>query len=186
MRPRLTILGMMALIGLAGVGLVGLRSATALWASAVFSLTAAALTAATIGAALGRRTCLGFAIAGWAYILAVFGLWPEPNGVTAPPFLTKSLMDYFQPPVYPGSFLFPEGKREVFHDPGPAGEAAFEAPPMVVSGDPPVKAPFRGRTINLLHYRRIGHSLAAILCGLLGSLAATAFSTRGRDAGGGS
>jgi hypothetical protein len=186
MRPRLTILAMLAMIGLAGVGLAGLRSATPLWASAVFSLTVAGLSAVTVGAAMGRRPCLGFAVFGWAYLLAVFGLWPEPNGVTAPPFLTKALMDYFQPPVHQGSFWFPEGTGEMFHEPGPAGEAAYETPRMVPSGVPPITAPFRGRTVNLLHYRRIGHCLAAILCGLLGSPVATAFSTRGGGAGGGS
>jgi hypothetical protein len=176
MRPRLTILGMMALIGLAGVGLVGLRSATPLWASAVFSLTVAALTAATIGAALGRRDCVGFAIAGWAYMLAVFGLWPESNGVTAPPVLTKALMDYFQPDTNTPAVMT--------IDPGPRGELATEVKQVVVlPGVPGLTrlGPFTGRVINRLHYRRIGHCLAAIVCGLLGCLVATAFSARGRE-----
>jgi hypothetical protein len=175
MRPRLTILGMMALIGVMGVGLVGLRTATPLWASAIFTLTVAALTATTIGAALGRRTCLGFSIAGWAYMLAVFGLWPEPNGVTAPPVLTKALMDYFQPDTNTPAVV-------MTIDPGPQGESATEVKQVVVlPGVPGLTrlGPFTGRVINRLHYRRIGHCLAAILCGLLGSLVATVFAIRG-------
>jgi hypothetical protein len=175
MRPRFTILGMMALVGFAGVGLVGLRSATPLWASAVFTLALATLTAATVGAAMGRRTCLGFAIFGWAYLLAVFGLWPEANGVTAPPFLTKALLDYLQPDTNTPAVMTV--------DPGPRGESATEVTQVVsIPGGPGSIArlgPFSGRVINRLHYRRIGHSLAAVLCGLLGSLVATAFSIRG-------
>jgi hypothetical protein len=39
-------------------------------------------------------------------------------------------------------------------------------------------APFTGRHVNLLHFRRIGHTLAAIIFALLGSVVGALFASR--------
>src|SRR5262249_23261991 len=90
-----------ATVLLLAVGFAGLRTATPLWASAVFTLAVALLATASLGAAAGRgrpRTaCLGFGLFGWVYLLTTFWFWPGPNGVSAPPLLTKALLDALQP-----------------------------------------------------------------------------------------
>lgn len=175
--PRVRIWWLMALVLLLAVGFAGLHAATALWASAVFTLTVTLLAAGLLGVAASRgwrRTaCLGFSIFGWVYFLATFWLWPGPNGVSAPPFLTKALMDAVRPDS--------NAPATMTVDPGPAGEMRVEPPPMVSTpvpgrGNISTLAPYAGRVVNLLHYRRIAHTLAAIAFGLLGGLLATLLS----------
>ncbi len=177
MRARFSIAGLMVAVLLLAVGFAGLRTATALWASAVFTLTVTLLATALLGAAASRgrlrMACLGFSIFGWVYLLTTFWLWPGPNGVSPPPFLTKALLDAVQPASKTPAVMTV--------DPGPAGEMRTESPPMVNTIIPgtvnlATSAPFAGRVINLLHYRRIGHTLAAVAFGLLGGLLATLFS----------
>jgi hypothetical protein len=110
---------------------------------------------------------LGFGVFGWTFLLATFWLWPGPNGVTAPPFLTKALLDYFQPSSNTAAVMW--------IDTGPAGEMSTDTPPMVTTKVPgtanfTTMTRFAGRVVNRLHYRRIGHALAAIVFGLLGAL----------------
>lgn len=115
--------------------------------------------------------CLGFSLFGWVYLLTTFWLWPGPNGVSAPPFLTKALLDAVQPPL--------QTPTAMTTDPGPVGEMSTEPPPMVPTTIRPgltALRPYAGRVVNLLHYRRIGHILAAIAFGLLGSLLGSIFS----------
>jgi hypothetical protein len=161
----------MAVVLALAVGFTGLRTATALWASAVFTLTVTLLTTALLGAIASRgrprMACLGFSIFGWIYLLTTFWLWPGPNGVSAPPYLTKALLDAIQP--------VPQTTTTMTIDPGPGGEMRAELPPMVTTplrGSPNMStiAPYTGRVVNLLHYRRIGHMLAAIAFGLVGGL----------------
>ena len=188
MRARLSIAGLMAVVLLLAVGFAGLRAATALWASAMFTLAVALLAAAALGAAAirgrPRMASLGFSLFGWVYLLSTFALWPGPNGVSAPPFLTKALLDALQPAAKPPAAMT--------IDPGPAGEMRTETPQIVPTflpgnGNIAVLVPFGGRVVNLLHYRRIGHTLAALAFGLLGGLLGGILSTRGdgrrRDAG---
>jgi hypothetical protein len=156
MQIRFSIAGLMTAVPLLAVGFASLRTASALWASAVFTLTVTLLAAATLGAVAcrgrSRIAWLGFGVFGWTYLRATFWVWPAPNGVTAPPFLTKALLDYFQPPSNTAALIW--------IDSGLAGEMSTEAPPF--SG--------RVRVVNRLHYRLIGHTLAAIVLGLLGTL----------------
>jgi hypothetical protein len=93
--------------------------------------------------------------------------------VSAPPFLTKALLDAIQP--------VSKTSAAMTFDPGPAGEMRVQPPPMVATripgrGNISTMAPYAGRVVNLLHYRRIGHMLAAVAFGLLGGLLATLFS----------
>jgi hypothetical protein len=74
-------------------------------------------------------------------------------------------------------------------DPGPTGEISPEPPPIVATPAPGSStlvsmAPFAGRVVNRLHYRRIGHTLAAIVFGLLGALLGTLYAARSEAADG--
>ena len=173
MRVRFSIAGVMVVVLLLAVGFAGLRTASAIWASAVFTLTVTLLAGAMLGAVAcrgpSRIAWLGFGVFGWTYLLATFWLWPGPNGVSAPPFLTKALLDSFQPSLRTAGVIT--------LDPGPTGEMSTEPPPMPMS-----PRRFAGRIVNLLHYRRIGHTLAAIVFGLLGALLGTLFSARSETA----
>ncbi|MHC5542062.1 hypothetical protein ACYOEI_27900 [Singulisphaera rosea] len=175
----------MVVVLLLAIGFAGLRTASALWASALFTFTLTLFTAALLGVATSRgrsrMTFLGFSIFGWAYLLTTFWLWPVPNGVTAPPFLTKALLDAVQPSSNTPTVMT--------IDRGPAGEMSTEPPPMVPTTVPGTRnvvttAPYTGRVVNLHHYRRIGHILAAILFGLLGSLLGRTFYALGEASDG--
>ena len=100
-RVRFSIAGLMAAVFILAVGFAGLRAASLLWASALFTSAVTLLLSAVLGAAAcqgpSRMPWLGFGVFGWTYLLATFWLWPAPNGITAPPLLTKALLDYFQP-----------------------------------------------------------------------------------------
>src|SRR4051794_24921422 len=97
-RFRFTLAQLMAAVIFIGLGFAALRSAPRLVASAVFTLTVAVLSAAILGA-MARRgrvrmTWAGFALFGWTYLGTTFGPWADGNGVTAPPYVTKWVLDY--------------------------------------------------------------------------------------------
>jgi len=161
------------------VGFAGLRAASPLWASAVFTIAETLFAAAILGAATCRgpsqTAWLGFGVFGWTYLLATFWLWPAPNGVTAPPFLTKALLDFFQPSSNTAAVMF--------IDTAPPGELSTEPTLMVGSiaartRNLAATTPFVPRVVNRFHYRRIGHTLAAIVFGLLGAVLSTILSAR--------
>jgi hypothetical protein len=177
LKARVSIAGLMAAVLLLAIGFAGLHTASALWASAIFTFTITLLAAALLGAAASRgryrMACLGFGLFGWVYLLTTFWLWPGPNGVSAPPFLTKALLDAVQPPS--------KTPTAMTIDRGPVGEMSTEPPPHVATTVPGTRnmvtsAPYTGRVVNLHHYRRIGHMLAAIAFGLLGGLLGSIFS----------
>src|SRR4051812_10405378 len=97
-RPRFTLAHLMAVVLFLGLGFAALRSGSLLWASATFTLTVAALSAAILGA-MARRgrvrmTWAGFALFGWVYLGTTFGPWADGNGVKAPPYVTRWVLDY--------------------------------------------------------------------------------------------
>ena len=148
MKPRLSILGLMAVVLFVAVGFAALRSTSALWASAVFTLTVALLSASILGAVARRGDARlpwhGFAVFGWAYLLTTFWLWPEPNGVTAPPYLSKHLIDYFQPSTANARTTCSNQAHT---------EMATESPPMLPQRTPgtahlATMAPFTGRVVQ--------------------------------------
>jgi hypothetical protein len=176
---RFSIAGLMAAVLFLAVGFAGLRAASPLWASGIFTMTVTVFAGAIVGAAAcqgpSRFALLGFGIFGWTYLLATFWLWPAPNGVTPPPFLTKALLDYFQPSSNTAAVMW--------IDTVPAGEMSTDSPPMVTTKVPgtanlATMTRFAGRVVNRLHYRRIGHTLAAIFFGLLGALLGAVLSGR--------
>jgi hypothetical protein len=77
---RLSIGGLMGLVGLLAFGLVNLMRPSDLGASAFFSLTALLLVVAALRAvAIGRAFWAGFAICGWAhFLLAFWAKAPQP------------------------------------------------------------------------------------------------------------
>jgi hypothetical protein len=180
MRVRFSIAGLMTVVFIFAVGFAGLRAASPLWASAMFTITFALLVAAILGCAACRgpvrMAWIGFAVFGWTYLLATFCLWPGSNGVTAPPFLTKALLEYSRPL---------HSAAVITLDPGPTGEQTTEYVPtlgmragtMIPAGPPPGV-----RVVNLLHYRRIGHCLASIVCGIAGAVLGMLFSARAETA----
>ena len=161
----------MGVVLLLAVGFAGLPAASPLWASGIFTMAVTVFAGAIVGAAAcrgpSRFAWLGFGFFGWTYLLATFWLWPGPNGVTAPPILTKALLDYFQPSS--------NSRAVMWIDTAAAGEMSTDSTPMVSTPVPgfvnlATSAPFTGRVVNRHHYRRIGHTLAAIVFGLLGAL----------------
>ena len=169
-RIRYSIAGLMTVVLLIALGLAGLRDTSTVWASAVFSLTVILLATAILGAATcsgpSRMACLGFGLFGGTYLLAAFWLWPVPNGVTAPPLLSKLLLDWLQPSVKTPTVMT--------IDRGQPGELSFVPIPNVWTTVPgtvniTTSAPFTGRVINLHNYRRIGHVLASIMLGCVGA-----------------
>ena len=98
-RLRFTLAQLMATVIFIGLGFAAIRSASLLWASAVFTLTVVVLSAAILGAMArrgrARMTWAGFALFGWIYLGTTFGPWATVNGVTAPPYVTRWGLDYW-------------------------------------------------------------------------------------------
>jgi hypothetical protein len=173
MRLRFSIASLIAVTLLCGVGLAALYEATLLWASALFTLAMGLLCTALLFTLIGRgrrrATWAGFAIFGGTYLLTTFWLWPGPNGVTAPPYVTEVLIDSYQPAWSNASVTVIDSAQ--------SGETTLD-PSMTRIPAPP------GRVVNLQHYRRIGHTLAAILCGIVGALMGRSFAADDRREGG--
>jgi hypothetical protein len=158
MRLRFSIAGLLGFVLLCGIGMAALHEATLLWASALFTLAVGLLCTAMLFAIVRhgrwRATGGGFAIFGWTYLLTTFWVWPAPNGVTAPPYLSEILIDSFPPSRLDAAVTWV--------DTGRPGEMPLDYSKI----GPPSPA----RVVNRLHYRRIAHTLAAILCGYIGAL----------------
>ena len=148
-RLRITLAQLMAIVLFIGFGFAALRSASALWASAVFTLTVAVLSAAILGAMArrgrARMTWAGFALFGWIYFGTTFGPWADGNGVKAPPYVTRWVLDYWD-----------AAKR------GPVSRLDLMPGEVLFSPFPPV--------LNPSHFLRVGHCLAALLFGLVGAV----------------
>jgi hypothetical protein len=165
---RFTLAQLMAIVLLVGVGLVALRSASVLWSSVVFTLTVGVLSAAILGAMArrgrARMTWAGFALFGWIYLGTTFGPWAAGNGVTAPPYVTRWALDYWDAKLFSGGPM-----KANWTDTAPSGEmlfARFPLPPGLAF--PP----------DAFQFRRIGHCLAAIPVGLVGAVIGRLLSTR--------
>jgi len=169
---RFTIAGLMAVVLVFAIGFAGLRLASSFWASGLFTATVVVLASAVVAVALSRGRAqavwLGFTGFGWTYLLATFWLWPVPNGVTAPPLLTKALIDDFQPNAQFGTLMTV--------DTGPRGEPVIEQQEMQLVQM--AGKTFKARIIDLIQYRRIAHTLAAIAFGILGALVGVLITVR--------
>jgi hypothetical protein len=148
-RLRFTLAQLMAAVVFIGLGFAALRSASLLWASAVFTLTVAVLSMAVLGAMArrgrARMPWVGFALFGWIYLGTAFGPWADANGVGAPPYVTRWVLDYWD-----------AAKR------GPVSRMDLLPGEVLFSPFPPV--------LNPRHFLRVGHCLAALLFGLVGAV----------------
>jgi hypothetical protein len=169
-RLRFTLAQSMAIVILIGVGLAALRSASALWSSALFTLTVVVLSAAILGAMAfrgrARMTWAGFALFGWIYLGTAFGPWAEGNGLKAPPYVTRWVLDYTSQRSWYANRI----------DTGVPGEVLFPAPSIMYGMGGGMKsgqvsgAPAPVVLVDMFHFRRIGHCIAAIVFGLIGAL----------------
>jgi hypothetical protein len=170
-RLRFTLAQLMAAVIFIGLGFAALRSASLLWASAVFTLTVAVLSAAILGAMArrgrARMTWAGFALFGWIYFGTTFGPWADGNGVKAPPYMTRWVLDYTAVRLLNTNWRV---------DSGMSGEVLFlPFPTRGIGGGmgggvpgPPAAVPLVPH--DAFHFRRIGHCLMAILFGLVGAV----------------
>jgi hypothetical protein len=193
-RLRISIAALMGLVLFVGVGFAALKNPTIVWASALFTLVVTLLAVATVGGLVrqgrSRAAFIGAAVFGWSYVGIAFGLGSSGNGATPPPFLTKALMDSQRrvqernspPGLFGEEDPFGEDVPEiptkmrvsqvVFEKPsGPARESLAANPP-----DSP--SPIVGPPLNWLNHRRVGHSLGAILFGLVGAAVGRALAAR--------
>jgi hypothetical protein len=153
-RVRLTVGWLMAAVAFVAVGTAALRAASARWEQAVFTLTLGVLLTSILGAVysrgLRRTFWLGFALFGWAYWVLIFGPWF--NTFTSPHLASSRLIFdlcnlVHPPPVFQGTIGF--GTTEDF-----ISRASFKTQE---------------------NFRRIAHSLTALLSALLGGLIALRF-----------
>jgi hypothetical protein len=159
MRPRFSLAALMVIVVVAGVGFAAMRSSTTLWASEIFTLTLGMLLVGAFGAMAHRgRTRLtwaGFALFGWAYLLAVFGPWADPNGATVPPLLTTRLLQQIGPQVLGSQW---------------GASAGYMGETDVVIAGVTVRSP--------RHFPGIGHCFSALVFGLIGDGVGRTFAPR--------
>jgi hypothetical protein len=160
----------MAVVLFIGLGFAALRSASPLLASAVFTLTVAILSAAVLGAMArrgrARMIWAGFALFGWIYLGTTFGPWEAGNGVTAPPYVTRWALDYWD------AKLWSVGPVQIGRmETGPSGEMLFPRYPPVVL--PPSLPP------DAFQFRRIGHCCVTILFGVAGAVLGRLLAVKG-------
>lgn len=95
MKPRLTILGLMALVLYAAVVSAALRNPTPLWSSALYTLTGLSFLAGVVCSARhegpGRDFWLGYGVFGLGHLVAAY--WPSAVPAVAPQLLTAALSD---------------------------------------------------------------------------------------------
>jgi len=171
MRLRFSIASLLAAIVFCGISLAALRTPSALWASAVFTAVVGVLSAAILGAIASRGrsrlTRSGLALFGWIYLAIAFGPWPF-NRDGPPPLLPVPLLATIQDFIvsYGDSAYFMEDRR---NPQDWIADLHWSGGPVAGNVLPP--PPFGGyKTISLIHYRQISHTLGAALFGLIGAL----------------
>lgn len=171
-RLRFTLAQLMAIVLFIGIGFAAVRASSLLWASAVFTLTVAVLSAGILAAMVrkgrARLTWAGFALFGWVYLGTTFGPWTAANGVGAPPYVTRWGLDYWDSKLSgSGPLQANRGPLQANRiDTAPPGEVLYPRYPL------PLFPP------DSFHFRRIGHSLAAILFGLVGAVVGRLLATK--------
>jgi hypothetical protein len=182
----------LAITGIVGVALAALRDPSYLWANVTFSITLTVLVLAVINALYGRGArrahWLGFALCGWSYfmICSVPGL----RDSLCPRPVTEVILDLLYPHVAPLAKLPPPAPGMAGNPSGliiqmarqPGGEF------RLVGANPPAPAsrwsawsqPDRsngvgyqigtGALVSSEAFRQIGHSMVALLVGVLGGI----------------
>lgn len=192
-RMQFSVLTMFLAVTFTGVGCAALVNASPLWTSIALSSTVLLLLAATLAAVYARsrmRTFAGgFAIAGWAYLLLAMGNVFEVESFLVTVAANNALYGamHESPPVYYAGGYGYSGPYTAYQ---PIPVATTTAVSFTVPSDPaqtatalPAPAPVYSyvQTIPAMPanfvdpgaFNRIGHSLWAILLGVLGGVAAT-------------
>jgi hypothetical protein len=168
MKPRISILGIMAATALTATALMALRSTLEIWASAHFSLTLILLCLAILGIVYRRDErrafWVGFATFGWPYLILCFGPVPG-TSIKPPPLITTKLLEI----VYPHISTIPPNKVIV------QGEGVWEDSRniKITSAATLGKVTFfRNDTEDFL---RMGHAIASLIFACVGGFVAQSF-----------
>ncbi len=165
---RISIAGLMGLVGLVAVGLVALKQANPTWASVCFTLTIAALGVGIFHAAFARgrsRTFgAGFGLAGSLYLVVVYGILARSDRDDPPPLLTHFGIVQVQEIVHPETVFFappPLTYRPLPTPTTPAAPAPLVAGSgMVATPLPTIRGPFLlAGTVTSTSFEQIGQSL---------------------------
>lgn len=184
---RLTVAGLLILVGFLALGFGALKNPSILWACSVFMLANCALVVATIGSLVRRGRSrgfwTGFAVAGWTYWLLSFGPWFSTTALTPPPLITTRWLSLLYPPLNRlENFTTPEMDTPGEVNALTGGDRGREDPRGgLVWGVSLVKQPDGSslRTYMMpLRYSQIGHALFVMLSGLAGGMVGLIFVAR--------
>ncbi len=144
-RFRVSIGGLSALVLASAILMAAARSPTESWSNGTTSLALLVLGVALIGAMFRRGASraywAGFAWMGWGYLLLAFGPWCDLK--IAPMLVTKTA-----------------GEKLHFRFPSDSGIEPYARQIPVAEG---------GSSLSMFGYQQMGHSLSALLLGLLGA-----------------
>jgi hypothetical protein len=175
-RFRFSVAGLMAVILVLAIGMAALRDPTTLWASAIFTaaviLFAASLLGAMIHRGVRRFSWAGMAVFGWSYLVVSFGPWPG-NMVGPPPLLPSCLLDHYQ------HFIVSDGKT-IYYTSGIYIDYYKSTTGIRGAGTPMGGGSIMGgiKTVDVTAYNQTGHSLGAMLFGIIGAFAGRFFAAR--------
>jgi|SRR6185437_11012714 len=178
-RLRFPIVAMMAIVALVAIACAALRHLSDHWANLMFTLALAAATVATLGACVRdqpeRRLWFAAAFSTWLYLLLAFGPWFSSE--VRPHLLTSSLLEWVHsltratPPLTDEqkgkAMLWVQNRSDGF---------------LVFSRDH--RGSLDEDALRLqMNYERVGHSLVAMSCGLVGAAFASLILPRGENVG---
>ena len=156
------------------------RSATQLWASFAFTLTLGLLTISVLAAfyRCGHRGafCVGFSACGWSYLVMCFAPWFE--GFVGPSLSTTAVLDFLYPVIRPAASpngreaLYSFGSDDVISAVGPGSIAPRSCGWRGSGGSPTGHASGRSSCSAPGRFRRIGHSIFAVVAAFLGGFIA--------------
>ncbi len=158
-RFRFSIAGLMAAVLVVAVGFAALQNASDWWCSSLFTITLALFLFATIGAIRGgdRTFWLGFALFGWAYMIASYEPWSK-HAKTPPVLVTTKLLNR----LYPHISTVPPDEVVI------GGEGAWKDPRNIeiVSSFKAGKITFFRNDMD--NFLQVGHFVASWLFALIG------------------
>jgi hypothetical protein len=174
--PRFSIGSLLMLIAIVAVGMAALRYPSPLWASTIYTVAAIAIVAGVSNAILGRGArrayWIGFALFGGAYFY--------PTLFYSNHLLTETILDLIYPHVslrspqlvaLPPATSGPTSNSPLtFYSPSSPAASAWDhwtKPDYNAGGALPIEFSVRFSSVS---FRKIGHSLAALLAATLGGI----------------
>jgi hypothetical protein len=185
-RLRISIAGLMLVVGVTALGVLGLKEGTELWASASFTVTVVILLGAILSAVHGRGSrrafWTGFVLFGWVYLLWIFRPWSYPKDqLDVPRTLTHVLLDFAHERIHVEPQYIPNPNLPVGAASGPP---VFFGPPMPMQPAMIIKPGSVYWQGDIESYRQVGHCLTALFFGIVGGAwSAYARERSGREAG---